>query len=773
MCLALCIPAWVQAADHWAFKTPSKPALPPVAKNAWARNTIDAFISSHHAMQGLKPQPEANRLILLRRLYLDLIGVPPSPEEVAMIEAAPDESWYESTVRQLLDDPRHGERWARHWMDVWRYSDWWGLGDQLRNSQKHIWHWRDWIIESLNANLPYDEMIRLMLAADELHPDDLGKLRATGFLARNWYLFNRHQWLEETVEHVSKGFLGLTLNCAKCHDHKFDPLSQLDFYRMRALFEPYQVRTDMLPGVAELESDSIPRAFDGWLDKPTYRFVRGEETNPDQSMVVRSGIPDFFTLPMPPIEAIKLPASAWQPARRPWVQETMLQAARQKIQNATMELTKAQETLTGAKSATPELQGVLRAAECSVGWATAELESLEKRMAASRAEWSKEDQTDPTPCGEIVMALQAERRAMVAKSTYQVAEAELRVLRAEAGKKDEMEKQLAATREVLKNAVATSEAEVKPGEHFTKLEGAKWAATRFDDSTKDDTVVAFPAESSGRRTALARWITDQRNPLTARVAVNHLWMHHLGSPLVATAFDFGHKGTPPVLPELLDWLASELVESGWDMKHLHKLIVTSATYRMSSSSAGGEKNAVIDPDNLQLWRRTPIRIEAEAIRDSVLALAGDLDLTLGGPPILPAAQADSKRRSLYFFHSNNERNLFMTSFDAAAVKECYRREQSIVPQQALAMTNGRLVLDASWEIADRLSPATTADADFVRRAFSVLLGFHPGNDEMTASLEALAAWNALPPEEGRDSKTASRAHLIWTLLNHNDFVTLR
>ena len=771
--VAMCLPTLAQAEEHWAFQAPSRPSLPPIARAAWARNPIDTFISSHHERQGLKPQPEAKRLLLLRRLYLDLIGVPPGPDEVARVEAAPDESWYEGVVQQLLADPRHGERWARHWMDVWRYSDWWGLGDQLRNSQKHIWHWRDWIVESLNANLPYDEMVRLMLAADESHPDDLDKLRATGFLARNWYLFNRHQWLEETVEHVSKGFLGLTVNCAKCHDHKFDPVSQMDFYRMRAVFEPYQVRNDMLPGVTDIDVDSIPRAFDGWLDKPTYRFVRGEETKPDQSVVAQPGIPDFLTPPMPTVEPIMLTASAWQPARRPWVQESMMEAARQKVQKASLELAATHEKPAGVESPMPEAQAALKVAESLVTLAQTELESLQKRISASRAQWDREDRKQATPCDEIAVAVQAERRASVAKSTHQVAEAELRVLRAEPGKKDEMEKQLAAARESLTKAVAVSESEVKAGEIFTRIEGARWAATRFDDSTKDDAPVAFPAESSGRRTALAAWITDPRNPLTARVAVNQIWMHHLGTPLVATVFDFGRKGTPPTHPELLDWLATELITSGWNMKHLHELIVTSATYRMSSTMVGGEANAVKDPDNLRWWRRNPIRLDAEVVRDSALALTGELDATRGGPPIAAAAQAESKRRSLYFFHSNNDRNLFLTSFDTAMVKECYRREQSIVPQQALALTNGRLVLDASWKIADRFSTEVSADADFINLAFSVLLGFKPGDAEMKASLEALGAWSALPPDEGRDAASTARSHLIWSLLNHNDFVTLR
>ena len=188
------------------------------------------------------------------------------------------------------------------------------------------------------------------------------------------------------------------------------------------------------------------------------------------------------------------------------------------------------------------------------------------------------------------------------------------------------------------------------------------------NSAKDDPEVVFPHRSSGRRRALAEWITDRRNPLTARVAVNHLWARHLGTPLVATVFDFGRKGAPPSHPELLNWLAAELIDSGWSMKHLHRLIVGSAVYRLSSAGAEANEAVLKDPDNTQLWRRTPSRLESQVIRDSILAFAGRLDSTMGGPPVPASAQAESTRRSLYFFHSNNERNLFLTTFDEAPSK---------------------------------------------------------------------------------------------------------
>jgi len=264
---------------------------------------------------------------------------------------------------------------------------------------------------------------------------------------------------------------------------------------------------------------------------------------------------------------------------------------------------------------------------------------------------------------------------------------------------------------------------------------------------------------------LANWITDQRNPLTARVVVNHIWTRHMGQPLVPTMFDFGRNGTAPNHPELLDWLASELMDNDWSMKHLHRIIVSSAAYRMSSSVAGAEHNVARDPENRYWWRRESIQIESQVVRDSLLSLAGTLDSRLDGPPVPSGQQATSTRRSLYFFHSNNERNLFLTMFDEALVKDCYRREQSIVPQQALALANSSLALEASEAIADRLSSAENDDDSFIRDAFAVVLGIRASDAEIAVSKEALNAW--------RSGKERVRSNLIWALINHNDFVTIR
>jgi mono/diheme cytochrome c family protein len=238
------------ALNHWAFKPPARSPVPEVKNRAWVRNPIDAFVAAEHEKRGLKPLASADKRPLLRRLYLDLIGLPPTPAEMNAFLADNSKDAYEKVVDKLLASPRYGERWGRHWMDIWRYSDWygWRAQNQVRYSQRHIWHWRDWIIESVNKDKGYDEMIVEMLAGDELAPNNPDVTRATGYLARNWYMFDRNVWLKDTVDYTAMAFLGLTVKCARCHSHKYDPITHEDYYRLRAFFEPYDVRTDRVPG---------------------------------------------------------------------------------------------------------------------------------------------------------------------------------------------------------------------------------------------------------------------------------------------------------------------------------------------------------------------------------------------------------------------------------------------------------------------------------------------------------------------------------------------
>ncbi|MDY3557755.1 PSD1 and planctomycete cytochrome C domain-containing protein [Gemmata sp. JC673] len=674
--------------DHWAFRPVTRPAVP----GAGAAHPIDAFVAAKWREKGLKPVAPADKRVLLRRLYVDLIGLPPTAEQIDAFVNDPAPDAYEKVVDRLLASPQYGERWGRHFLDIWRYSDWWGLGAELRNSQRHIWHWRDWTVESFNADLSYAEMIRQMLAADELHPTDPQKLRATGYLARSYFLFNRTTWLDEVIEHSGKGFLGLTLNCAKCHDHKYDPVKQTDYYAFRAIFEPYQVRTDQVPGEPDVAKNGIPRAFDGNLDVRTPFHIRGDERTPDKDKVVTPGVPKFLAPGGLKVQPVELPVAAHKPHEP--LAEAHARALIEKANRQTRALADLTADLAAGKKA--HAPWVMVAARISSDAARAEHVAFEKIK------------NDP---GKLPPHLRGYTKAPESNAE-------------------------------------TAESKARP----------------------------LPATSTGRRTALANWIADPKNPLTARVAVNHVWLRHFGQPLAPQVFEFGRKGGPPTHPELLDWLASEFTARNWSFKHLHTLIVTSDVYRLSSSSSGAGEAVKLDPENRYLWRMNPVRMDANAVRDSLLHLSGALDLTRGGPPVPAAQQEGSARRSLYFFHSHNEHNKLLDIFDNANVLDCYRRTESIVPQQALALWNSKLAQVSAAKINDRLHAtlAGAADAAFVTRAFETVLGTVPTKDELATCLEALAELRGTlkdvkEPERGK----RARLQLVQALLNHNDFVTVR
>jgi mono/diheme cytochrome c family protein len=764
---------------HWAFRAPVRPAVPAFsrdpkgsAQQGRVRNPIDAFLAAEREKHGLTPQPPADRATLLRRVTLDLIGLPPTPEQLSAFLADPSPDAYEKVVDRLLASPQYGERWGRHWMDVWRYSDWWGLGAEVRNSQKHIWHWRDWIIESVNADKGYDQMVREMLAADELYPTDLDRLRATGFLARQYFLFNRNTWLEETVEHTSKAFLGLTLNCAKCHDHKFDPISQQDYYRFRAFFEPYQVRTDELPGEADADKDGIPRAFDCNLDAPTYQFVRGDERQPIKSRPLTPGVPRLLAFADLDIRPLPLPPEAYSPGLRPFVLADNLRFAEARIAAAREQLAQAKTALAAQERVgplPPTARGPAAVVLAERVLITAEALPLElrARVLADRARAQQPPSSDFPTLAQL--AALAEKRSSLAWAEEAVARAEYDLLGADAAKKPAAE---ARRKEAVDAVAAAKKALEAPGEAYTPLRGAIKAAEN-NLETEASRNKPYPTTSSGRRSALARWMTDRRHPLTARVAVNHVWARHFGKPLVGTVFDFGRKGTPPTHPELLDWLAVEFMDSGWSLKCLHRLMVTSDAYRMTSSGAGASANRSTDGENRWYWRMNPVRMEAEVIRDSLLSLAGDLDPRMGGDTV-PANDETSRRRSLYFFHSHNEEQRFLAMFDEASVLECYRRAESIVPQQALAVSNSRLALGAAARINARLHErlGNVGDAEFIRAAFEMVLTTVPTPEEQKeceAALRELREALKGQPDPAR----RARGDLIQALLNHNDFITVR
>jgi mono/diheme cytochrome c family protein len=937
---------------HWSFQRVERPAVPEVAGIG---HPVDAFFAEKHRKKTLVPASEAERGLLLRRLYLDLVGLPPTAEQLR------DPRPYETIVDELLASPHHGERWARHWMDVWRYTDWYGLGDQLRNSQKHLWHWRDWIVESLNDDTGYDRMITEMLAADELAPGDAKAIRATGFLARNYYLFNRTTWLDDTIEHTGKAFLGLTLNCAKCHDHKYDPIDQIDYYNLRALFEPHQVRLDPVPGEIDFEKDGIPRVFDDHPEAETLFQVRGEPSNPDKTIKITPAVPAVFASFAPAIEPVALPMGEWAPASRAYVRRDRLAAAEAKLalareqhESALAEMKVAKNdrkerpapvpnrseawlldefdgpnpaqweligeswshvegrllqtrpsregamlrsrahhpanfelscrfTTTGggtyrsvtfrfdrddagrnenlvytsAHSSGPKVQVAhtssgnttypaegMAARPIEVGktyelrfavreklvnvWLDNELVvayELPRRFAPGKIALSGFDATvafesvsiralpdgchlmDTATKGSVLALGSAVGGVELAKARLALAEAELShleaVLASDAAartKVDEALARLAAQREsemlrarakldlltlgpkgdakkikAVQDALAAAEKKLASEDiAYTPLRAAKKAFETPEH--KDDTYGPnYSSTSTGRRLMFAKWITSRENPLAARVAVNQVWMRHFGEPLVETVFDFGRQAPRPEHHELLDWLAAEFIDSGWSFKRLHRLLVTSAAYRRSSSNAAADPATLAaDPGNRFYWRAHPRRMESQVVRDSLLHLAGELDPTVGGPPVPP--NGSSKRRGLYLLHSRDAEDKFLTMFDNADILQCYRRTESIVPQQALALANAGISLDAAGKIAARIHAAHPSEdrGAFVDDAFMLLIGRSPDGAERSTCLDYWTEMSVLESVEASDDPAATiRARLVHAVLNHNDFVTVR
>jgi hypothetical protein len=970
-------------AQHWAFQLPTQRDLTQPKDSLWSHNPVDAFIAAERDSRNLKPVPFVERQLLLRRVYLDLIGLPPTREQMqAFLDDTRDDA-YERVVDELLESPHYGERWGRHWMDVWRYSDWFGLGEQLRNSQKHIWHWRDWIVESLNEDKGYDRMVVEMLAADEVAPTDRDALRATGFLARNYYLFNRTTWLDETIEHTSQAFLGLTLNCAKCHDHKYDPLSQVDYYRMRAIFEPHQVRLDATPGQTDFERDGLPRVFDAHPDEPTYLHIRGDAANPDKNRVITPGVPKILAANEPAIEPIALPAESHEPAVQAFVLQDHLQVAEQQIASSKKSLAQSQQLLVSLESVAIAATAPSKAVDAEspnaflqddfdqlssdmweVGagaWKAEGGSLIQTQVGANRAylrsrqshpadfqatlnfttiggeRWRSvglafdvtsdhekmvylsavspgaklqvsyktgTDQSYPangkidlpvsldTPYevrirvrerlvnvslnGEHLLAYElpvdrrvgqidlvafdavakfdsldicelakdvelmlpaptagpakkpltveqaklavavAERSSTVAESrpvalrtahaadvakhqlmppenlaqliheaaaaarALELAQADHAVAVAERSLTDATEQTKVKAEQDLATAKANFDkartACEQPGESYTSIR-ASVKALEGPGEKDDSRFAAYLPTSTGRRTALASWIADAKNPLTARVAVNHIWTRHFGQPLVESVTDFGRRAPKPAQLALLDWLAVDFMSHDWSMKHLHRMLVTSQTYRLSTSVAGAESSTrEVDPKNDYYWRRTPTRMESQVVRDSLLQLAGVLDPKFGGPTIDPSKEDTAYRRSLYFTHSRDDQQKFLMMFDDAEIDRCYRRDESIVPQQALALANSKLSLILARKMAEKLQSelGDVSDEQFVAAAFRMILASEPNLDETEACLDALRQMReALAHSNHSQRDSRARTDLIHALLNHNDFVTIR
>jgi hypothetical protein len=696
------------------FQPPLRPKVPAVKDSAWARNPIDHFILARLQAKGLAPNRPANRLRLLRRVTHDLTGLPPTIEEqeAFLRDTRPDA--YERVVDRLIGSPHFGERWATHWLDLVRYAETDGFKEDALRPDAH--RYRDWVIGALNANLPYDTFVRWQLAGDELAPGNPEALVATGF-NRLWpdeynaanLEQRRQEILDDVTDTTGLVFLGLTVGCARCHDHKYDPLSQRDYFRLQAFFAAMQPRELPLPG-EELRVYQKKRA--AWEART--RHVRDEI-------------------------------------------ERLLEPKRQKLHAGALEKFRA------------EIKEAVRTAP---------------------------GRRTPYQWLIALMALKQAERAEEA--------APARLAAAEKKRYQELQKKLAALGAPLAapaTAMATTDiGAMAPPTH--RLAGGDWRKPRgevkegfpaFLGSTQPDERLPVALPSTGRRAALARWLTRADHPLTARVMVNRIWQHHFGQGIVATASDFGAQGAPPTHPDLLDWLARELVESGWDLKHIHRLLVTSAAYRQDSvidaDSTLHARALAVDRGNDLLWHARRRRLEGEAIRDAMLALSGELNTRMFGRsarPVLPANLSkyawkpdarphDRHRRSVYVLARRNLRFPIFDAFDLPDMhNSCSRRLTTTTAPQALLLLNGVLALGHARAWAQGLRARHGDDPKaIVQAGYRAAWGRPADDDEVKLGLRFLQRQALDLREQGsgdEEARSAALADFCHALLNTNEFV---
>ncbi|HEX8911967.1 MAG TPA: PSD1 and planctomycete cytochrome C domain-containing protein [Humisphaera sp.] len=657
-----------EARAHWAFKPVEPPKVPAVKDAGWARTDVDRFVLAKLEAKGLKPAGRADARTLIRRATFDLTGLPPTPEEVEAFERDPSPEAFAKVVDRLLASPAYGERWGRHWLDVARYAD--TAGESADYPVPQAVKYRDYVIAAFNADKPYDRFLKEQIAGDLLPAAGEQQRReqivATGFLAtaRRFSVAPEtamHLTIEDVLDTTGKAVLGLSLSCARCHDHKFDPIPTSDYYALYGIFGSTRFP---FPGS---ENTKFQRDFVPLVDKAEADRILGP-----------------------------------------------LAAQIADAERAYREAKKARRESRDQKE-----QDRLRKAETDA----------QKRAAALAAQAPPID------------------------DAYAVADAEQ-----------------TADAPVQKRGEPYDKGDVVRRGFLTVLGGQK---------------LPDGYQGSGRL-ELANWLTDAKNPLTARVMANRIWQHHFGRGIVKTPNDFGSRGLPPTNPELLDHLAAKFVEGGWSMKAMHRMVMLSATYQMSGATAD-PRNEAVDPTNEHLWRFDRQRLDAESIRDALLAVSGKLDPTPGGPHPFPpktkwtftqhapfTAAYETDKRSVYLMVQRIRRHPYLATFDGADPNASTGdRLVSTTPLQALFMMNDKFVHAAADGLAARAATAGD-EPQQVERAFKLALGRGPTPDEAAAGTSYLRQYAEQAAAEkladGEAARRAALASLCRAILGSNEFV---
>jgi hypothetical protein len=724
--------------SHWAYQPVKRGEPPAVKEAAWIRNPIDRFILAELEELGLAHAPPADWAALIRRVTVDLTGLPPQPDEVASFQhdARPDA--YERLVDRLLASPQYGERAAQHWLDLAHYAD--SNGFELDAERPDAWRYRDWVVRVLNADLPYDRFVSIQVAGDEIIMGDRDALIATGFCRcgpRELVGGNvipqvkRQSELSEITGTVGSVFLGLTIGCARCHDHKFDAIPTTDYYRLQAFFAASEL-TDVAMA-SQAEKDAYAAASKAIEQKAA----------PLKQELAR--------LEAPFRDALKTQKM------------TMLSA-----EERTVVSTPAKDRTDAQKRLAKGLETSLRITWEEVAAAVAASQAVHTRREELRRAIYEIERTLPRPPARAMALVDQKSKA---SDTF--------VLR--------------------RGDYQNRGPKVAPRPPGVVLATQAAGAFTPPEAAPEDT-------KTGRRSALAKWLVGRDNPLTARVIVNRLWQDHFGRGIVATASDFGVRGEPPSHPALLDWLASELIAQGWRQKPLHRLIVTSAAYRQTSKP--DRKLAADDPENSMFARMNRRRLDAEGVRDAMLAVAGELNPKMGGPGVLAPLEkevedlifteaeavdlwpedrnpAEHARRSLYLFRKRNVRYPLFDAFDAPdTLSACPQRATSTHALQALTLLNSEFAAGRARALADRIRREGGPSVDDrIRRGYQLALAREPKPVETERARAFLKTHAELirgdeqrqnraadPSRSAESANAAAWVDLALALLNSNEFL---
>ena len=737
--------------DHWSFRPPVRGELPSVRDGERVRTPIDTHVLRRLEDNGLGFAPDANSLTLLRRLSFDLIGLPPTPDEVERFLTDTRPGAYERLVDRLLADPRYGERWGRHWLDVAGFAESAGILNEDR-ALPLAWRYRDYVIDAFNKDKPYDRFLQEQIAGDELTdywtafetqdhlPDDVVEgIIATGFLRtasdpsrpdfstiKNAEAQYFYPTLFDTLQIVCSSTMGLTVQCARCHSHKFDPIPQVDYYRMQAVFTTAYRPEKWIPQMNRRLHIASKKQKDAAAIKNAEVDANVKKLNDEQSALKSSFGERIFEDRLKTVsEEIRADVSAAVKVKK---------EARSEVQKYLAE----------------RFEKKLRPQGKDLDAALATYEDFKKESATLTTK----------------IAAEGQRKWLFD---------EVRALYDQPGE--------AVTPVLLRGDPLTPGPQVQPGVISTLT-----TAKPFEWTTPE-----AGAKTSGRRLAFARWLTQPDHPLTARVMVNRIWMHHFGAGIVATPDDFGVSGDTPSHPELLDWLATEFVESGWSIKHIHRLILTSTVWRQSSRVPAEHRSACenIDPENRLLWRQTMRRLEAEPLRDTVLVMAGTLSGSMHGSGQAVARQKDGEviampdsqgpnRRSIYVKILRLNPETMLEVFDQPTIAvNCTKRSTSTVSTQALTLLNSDAMTKAAAAFADRVLAKQPDDP--VGRAVLIAFTRPTSPEEQTLLSEFVAeqtsrylAEKAEAERQNPEVKTESHrkavADLCHMLMSANEFV---